>query len=349
MTHPPSAAGHVADRSALLGLLLLAAAAVAFWSREPAAAQTVTERDSARRLYLSDCAVCHGDDGRGTNRGPTLVGVGRASLDYQLTTGRMPIAAGGAGGRTGPPAPAAAQPGPGRSPELVKRHQPAYSALTIAALTELRDGLTGGGGPDVPVLGEGDLAEGGKLFRLQCAACHAWAGDGGALVHVDAPSLHSSTPEQIAESIRLGPGQMPAFGEAALTDEQLASVVAYVRHLNDVSDRGGRPLWHLGPVAEGGLALLALAGVWCSSAGSASVVSEARRAGVHQRRRGHRRDDRRGAPGRAAGGHLVPACARPARSDSPSCTSGWRSPARRHPAGTLPGGVAVGFVCGPTT
>ena len=234
---------------------------MAFWAREPAAAQTVTERDSARRLYLSDCAVCHGDDGRGTNRGPTLVGVGRASLDYQLTTGRMPMAPVGRAAEPGHPLQPLPNQGLGDPAEAVKRHLPAYSALTIAALTDYVHGLTGGGGPDVPRLGEGDLAEGGKLFRLQCAACHAWAGDGGALLHVDAPSLHASTPDQIAASIRLGPGQMPAFGEAALTDEQLSSVVAYVRHLNDVSDRGGRPLWHLGPVAEGGLALLALAGL----------------------------------------------------------------------------------------
>src|SRR5205085_11353855 len=119
-------------------------------------------------------------------------------------------------------------------------------------LVDFADRLTGGGGPDIPRLGVGDLAEGGDLFRLQCAACHAWAGDGGALLHVDVPSLHASSPNVVAEAVRVGPGQMPAFGEAALTDEQLASVVAYVRHLDHARDEGGRPLWHLGPVAEGG-------------------------------------------------------------------------------------------------
>jgi ubiquinol-cytochrome c reductase cytochrome c subunit len=246
-------------------LLPAAVAAVGFWPGRPVAAQVTgpAAADAAKDLYLSDCGVCHGDDGHGTNRGPTLVGVGRASLDYQLTTGRMPIAPVGRAPEPGDPLRPLPNQGVPELDEPVKRHAPAYPPETVAALVDYVHRLAGGGGPDIPrVTGAGgDLAEGGKLFRLQCAACHAWAGDGGALLHVDAPSLHSSTPTQIAEAIRLGPGQMPAFGDAALTDEQTASVVAYVSHLNDVSDRGGRPLWHLGPVAEGGLALLALAGL----------------------------------------------------------------------------------------
>ena len=145
--------------------------------------------------------------------------------------------------------------------EPSKRHRPAYPEAVIAALVNYAHQLTGGGGPDIPHLEGGDLAEGGALFRLQCAACHAWAGDGGALLDVDAPSLRASTPNQVAEAIRVGPGQMPAFGVAALTDEQVSSVVAYVRFLDDVPNRGGRPLWRLGPVAEGGVALIALVGL----------------------------------------------------------------------------------------
>ena len=59
---------------------------------------------------------------------------------------------------------------------------------------------------------------------------------------------------QIAEAVRVGPGTMPAFGAAALTDPQLDDVVAYVRYLDRPKDRGGQPLWHLGPVAEGAVA-----------------------------------------------------------------------------------------------
>jgi len=213
-----------------------------------------------RQIFLADCAVCHGADARGTPRGPTLVGVGRASIDYQVSTGRMPlIAVGRPDDQPGSPV----QPLPGKflgDPKSTPhRHDPAYSPAVIRALVDYVAGLAGGGGPDIPTIGEGNIAEGGELFRLQCAACHAWAGDGGALVRRSAPRLHEATPTQIAEAIRVGPGQMPAFGTAALTDEQVDSVVAYVRYLNSPDDRGGNPLWHLGPVSEGALALVAVA------------------------------------------------------------------------------------------
>lgn len=225
----------------------------------PASAPRAAPVD-VRQTYLSDCAVCHGSTGQGTGRGPTLVGAGRASLDYELSTGRMPLAKVGRN---------AAEPGSpleplpntaGADPDIVpRRHDPAYDPPTIAALVDYVTALTGGGGPDIPRLVGGDLAEGGDLFRLQCAACHAWAGDGGALLHREAPALHASTRTQIAEAVRVGPGQMPAFGTAALTDDQLASVAAYVRYLDSPLDRGGSPLWHLGPVAEGAMALAGLA------------------------------------------------------------------------------------------
>ena len=213
------------------------------------------------------------------------------------------------GGRTGDDPGNPLQPLPNRAladpAEPSKRHRPAYPAETVAALVDYTDRLTGGGGPDIPHLEEGDMAEGGNLFRLQCAACHAWAGDGGALLHVDAPSLRASTPTQVAEAIRLGPGQMPAFGVAALTDEQVSSVVAYIRHLNQARDVGGRPLWHLGPVAEGGSPSWPSPASCSSCAGSASAGERPARPHDHGPG-GHRRDGHRRAPGRAAGGDVVP-------------------------------------------
>jgi hypothetical protein len=44
---------------------------------------------------------------------------------------------------------------------------------------------------------------------------------------------------------------MPAFGTAAVDDHDLNSLVRYVRYLKNPENRGGHPLWHLGPVAEG--------------------------------------------------------------------------------------------------
>src|ERR1700675_870170 len=43
-------------------------------------------------LFLTSCSSCHGADGAGTGQGPTLIGVGAAAADFQLTTGRMPLA-----------------------------------------------------------------------------------------------------------------------------------------------------------------------------------------------------------------------------------------------------------------
>src|SRR5207244_3772091 len=102
------------------------------------------------------------------------------------------------------------------------------------------------GGPDVPHTGGGDIARGSSLFLESCAACHSWSGDGGAMYHREAPDLHGSTAQQIADAVRAGPGQMPAFGAAALTDQQLADLVRYVRYLQRPDDRGGAALHHLG-------------------------------------------------------------------------------------------------------
>ncbi len=229
-----------------MGFVLVAVAATAIaLVLAPRARAGVDHRSAAQvdvgQIYLADCAICHGSDGKGTNRAPSLVGVGRASLDYYLTTGRMPITN---------PAVELANP---RTP--ISRHKPYYSPPTIIALEDHILALTGGGGLDIPIVDpHADRAPGGDLFRLQCAACHAWAADGGALLHIEAPSLHDATPTQIAEAVRVGPGQMPGFGTAAIDDHQLSQIVNYVTYLRHPQDRGGDPLWHLGPFSEGAIA-----------------------------------------------------------------------------------------------
>ena len=190
---------------------------------------------TVREIYLRDCATCHGADGRGTNLGPDLHGAGGALVDYYLTTGRMPLS----------------------SPHArVHTQAPKYPPETIRALDDYVAALAGGGLPIPQVnTASGDLAEGGTLYRLNCAACHAWSGDGGALLYREAPPIHSATDTQIAEAVRGGPGNMPAFGDAALTQKQLASVVRYVRYLDHPTNRGGSPLWYIGPLVEGAVAI----------------------------------------------------------------------------------------------
>jgi ubiquinol-cytochrome c reductase cytochrome c subunit len=234
-------------------LILVVTVAAVAW-RGPRAARADETSDGPAQTFRADCAVCHGGDGEGSDRGPTLRGVGRASIDYELSTGRMPLAP---AGRVEEPG-RAVEPLPrklGDPAATTKRRHPAYDAAMIAGLVDYVSTLTGGGGPAIPRVVAGSVASGGELFRLQCAACHAWAGDGGALLHREAPALHAATPVQIAEAVRVGPGQMPAFGSAALTDRQLNDVVSYVRYLDHPRDRGGFALGHLGPVAEGAIAL----------------------------------------------------------------------------------------------
>lgn len=194
------------------------------------AAATTTA--SGPSLYAEDCASCHGNDGRGTNRGPSLEGVGMAAVDFQLSTGRMPRR------------------------DAAPKQAPYVATLRpdeIAALDQYVTDLVAHGGPGIPDVNpaEGDLARGGQVFRQYCAACHSQLGAGGELVDQPAPALTESTPRQAAEAIRAGAVYMPSFGTAAVSQRDLDSIVAYLQYLKHPEDRGGNPLSHLGPVAEG--------------------------------------------------------------------------------------------------
>ena len=46
-----------------------------------------------RQLYETGCITCHGQNLQGIpERGPSLLGVGEASVYFQVATGRMPVA-----------------------------------------------------------------------------------------------------------------------------------------------------------------------------------------------------------------------------------------------------------------
>lgn len=228
-------------RALLFGLAPCLIGAVVFAvvsrpGRMPAAGAAATP--SIRTVFLADCAVCHGSDGQGAANGPSLAGVGAAAIDYWVSTGRMPLSPSHRGAR-------------------IDRRKPKYPPAEIAALVDYVARLTGGGPPIPYVSTDGaDPAAGGVLYRLNCAACHSWAGTGGALEDREAPSIRPSTPTQIAEAVRTGPDPMPRFGDAALTDKQLADVVAYIQRLDHPDDRGGNPLGHAGPLAEGAVAIV---------------------------------------------------------------------------------------------
>ncbi|HEX3424822.1 MAG TPA: c-type cytochrome [Acidimicrobiales bacterium] len=212
--------------------------------------------DIGRMVFQRDCAVCHGADATGTTYGPSLQGVGLAAVDYWVTTGRMPLLT--------PARPAKSpenQSPPGQrlpDPSAQPRGGPALYPPSVISDLEDYVATIAPGGPGIPQvnLSGTNLANGGELYRLQCAACHEWAGVGGALYQREAPGITGATPTQVAEAIITGPGQMPKFGPPAVPAGQLNDVVAYVHYLRHPQDPGGNPLWYLGPVAEGGVAIL---------------------------------------------------------------------------------------------
>ncbi|GLW10547.1 cystathionine beta-lyase [Microtetraspora sp. NBRC 13810] len=216
-------------------------------------ADDVTE---GAKLFAAHCSSCHGLQAQGTENGPTLVGVGAASVDFQVSSGRMP----------------AANPGP-----QVPRKPPAdwVTPDKIRQLSAYVQSL--GGGPTVPGKEQvdpalGDPAKGGELFRANCISCHNWVGAGGALTQGKyAPNLNQSTPEQIYEAMITGPQAMPVFNDSTITPEQKRDMIAYIVGVREQTDPGGFGLGRIGPVTEGlvawivGLSALALAAIWITA------------------------------------------------------------------------------------
>ncbi|OZV76956.1 hypothetical protein CA850_25480 [Micromonospora echinospora] len=204
------------------------------------------EQNRGGELYRQSCASCHGDQGQGSSRGPSLVGVGAASVDFQLATGRMPV------------------PAETRQP---RRGEPVFSADEIAALVDHVTSF-GGGGPQIPRVAPGSLTAGRELFAANCAPCHGATGSGAPLTDGwIAPPLYDATPVQVAEAIRVGPGLMPVFPSQVLTDQQVNDLTTYVQQLRGHRpDRGGNPLGRLGPLAEGIVAWIATLGLLVAAA-----------------------------------------------------------------------------------
>jgi ubiquinol-cytochrome c reductase cytochrome c subunit len=193
-------------------------------------------------LFTLGCSSCHGLEGEGTDNGPDITDAGEAAADFQLRTGRMPAAD-----------------TDGQQPSK----DPAYDDDQIQALVAYVGSL--GDGPPIPDVdaARGDLANGGVLYRANCAACHNATGVGGALSYgSEAPSVRHVHPTQVGEAMRTGPGQMPVFGPESFSADELDDIAAYIEELHQPSRRGGFSLGSIGPVAEGFVAvLIALGGI----------------------------------------------------------------------------------------
>jgi ubiquinol-cytochrome c reductase cytochrome c subunit len=193
-----------------------------------------TQVEEGKRLYLEGCSSCHGLEAQGTQNGPSLIGVGAASVHFQVATGRMPMAAPGA------QAPA---------------KQDIYTDEEILAMSAWVASLAPG--PAIPTaeqldFSDADVAEGGVLFRINCAQCHQAAGGGGALTDGKyAPSLMNATPQEIYEAMLTGPQNMPIFNDETLPTGEKQAIIAYIDDLQQAPSPGGLSLGRLGPVVEG--------------------------------------------------------------------------------------------------
>ncbi|MFD5751435.1 c-type cytochrome [Streptomyces sp. NPDC127033] len=212
--------------------------------------------EEGKKLYTVGCASCHGTGGQGSSDGPSLVGVGSAAVDFQVGTGRMP----------------AQQPG-----AQVPKKKVIYDQKQIDQLAAYVASL--GAGPITPTENQyspdgADIGKGGELFRTNCAQCHNFTGEGGALTHgKSAPSLEGVDPKHIYEAMQTGPQNMPSFPDSSMPEQQKKDIIAYVKAVNgdETVSPGGLSLGGLGPVSEGlfawifGLGALIAVAVWVAA------------------------------------------------------------------------------------
>jgi ubiquinol-cytochrome c reductase cytochrome c subunit len=209
----------------------------------PAAPPAGDAATRGQALFVEGCTSCHGTDARGVaSRGPSLRGVGAASIDFYLRTGRMPLSR------------------PGIEPQ---RAEPVYSRAQIDDVIAYLTGLDGRG-PAIPRVtpAAGDIELGRRLFTDSCSGCHQIVAKGGVDPVIVAPPLDEVTPVQIGEAIRVGPYLMPRFDERRLDAHDVDSIARYITEVaQDPPDRGGWGIGNVGPIPEGLVTWLLAGGI----------------------------------------------------------------------------------------
>jgi ubiquinol-cytochrome c reductase cytochrome c subunit len=221
-------------------------------SAEKTSADRSVQIEEGRQIFLKGCSSCHGLNAEGAQIAPSLIGVGAASVDFQVGTGRMPMADMSA---------------------QAMRKDPIYNAEETAALAAYVASLAPG--PAIPAESslnyerDGSTAEGGELFRNNCAMCHNFAGQGGALTQGKyAPTLMGVEPKHIYEAMVTGPQSMPVFSDKTITPAEKMSIIKWIKSAEKEPNLGGASLGRVGPVTEGllgwvlGLGILIGVAVW---------------------------------------------------------------------------------------
>lgn len=264
-----AAAGAMALTFGLTGAGLLASALT------PDAQVATAQRDDqamiqeGKDLYDVACITCHGANLQGVkDRGPSLIGVGEGAVYFQVNSGRMPMMSNDA---------------------QAERKKPRYSeaqTLAIAAYV-----AANGGGPELVYNEDGsiameelrgknfdgqiqtaDVARGSELFRLNCASCHNFTGQGGSLSSGKyAPVLNPANEQEIYQAMLTGPQNMPKFSDRQLTADEKKDIIAFIKSAKETPSPSGWSLGGIGPVSEGlamwiiGVTLVGAAAMWIGS------------------------------------------------------------------------------------
>jgi quinol---cytochrome-c reductase cytochrome c subunit len=242
----------------LLGLLAVGGGYAALTAHDSANATappaSATQIAKGQALFTANCSSCHGMEAQGTSSAPSLIGVGAAAIDFQISTGRMPLKE------------TSAQ--PQEKPPVLTPDETHAIAAYIQSL---------GGGPPIPSAGQvstagADAAHGQQLFVTDCAQCHNFVGAGGALTYGKyAPALNRSTPTQIYEAMLTGPYAMPVFNDNTITPSEKRDIIAYITQARTEPNPGGFSLGRIGPVTEGlvawlgGLGALIVCTIWITA------------------------------------------------------------------------------------
>jgi ubiquinol-cytochrome c reductase cytochrome c subunit len=264
-TSEPKPAKRSGKRSARVGrrfgatVVLFAALAsmgsiyAAFAASSGAADTGTSQQDisAGQQLYQLSCITCHGANLDGIKgQGPSLIGVGGAAVYFQVSTGRMPLSQQGA---------------------YAPRKEAKFNEQQIDQLAAYVESV--GGGPTLPqgsLRGDSSsIAEGGELFRLNCASCHGTTFRGAPLsAGKIAPSLWEASDKQIVAAMLTGPESMPVFSDNQLTPDEKRAIVAYIQTLKASKDPGGSGIDRIGPVSEaivawvGGVGALMIVILW---------------------------------------------------------------------------------------
>ncbi|NDA58032.1 MAG: cytochrome c, partial [Actinobacteria bacterium] len=160
--------------------------------------------------------------------------------------------------------------------QQIARKEPVYNDQEVAALAayvaSLAPGPAAVTNEELAWERDGNMAEGGELFRNNCAMCHNLAGQGGALTQGKyAPTVMGVEPKHIYEAMITGPQAMPVFSETILKPEEKLSIIKWIKHAETEPQLGGAALGRVGPVTEGlvgwvlGLGLLIGVAVWLTA------------------------------------------------------------------------------------